>query len=154
MSHLNTMTTTMSDKEMLIRALCKHMHLNRNQIEVHDKAARIHGYHSEDVFLGHVIVRKENAGIPSDIGWELKGEAFIGHVDSYDYSGSAWLGQGGGHGIILDNKWNMGLQQTYNHEVIKQGLKDKGIAFKEATSPDGYPILMYEHPEEARGITL
>jgi hypothetical protein len=50
----------------------------------------------------------------------------------------------------------MGLQQTYNQEVIKQGLTDKGIAYKESTTPDGFPILSYvvEEDEQKSGITL
>jgi hypothetical protein len=136
MSHLNAMKTTMRDKEMLIRALCKHMKINRNQIEVHDKVTRIYGYHSEEIFQGNVIVRKEHTGIPSDIGWELKGDSFVGHVDAYDYQ----------RGKVYDPAWSMGLQQVYNHEVMKQGLTNKGIAYTESTSKDGYPVLAY-HPQ-------
>jgi hypothetical protein len=153
MSHLNEMATQMADKEMLIRALVKHMHLNRQDIEVHDRAQRINGYHSEDNFVGHVIVRKGKSGIPSDIGWEFKNGNFVGHVDSYNYS--SWGPAQGCNGIILDEAWNTGLQDVYNQEVLRQGLTDKGIAFKESKSKDGYPVFSYRVESQPQtGIIL
>ena len=142
MSHLNEMKTSMTDKEMLIRALMRHMKLRRQDIEVHDRAQRINGYHSEDNFVGNVIVRKNKSGIPSDIGWELKKGSFVGHVDSYDYTQGSW-----GSTIRLDDNWNMGLQQAYNQEVIKQGLTDKGYEIRESVTKDGYPVFSYYHTE-------
>lgn len=143
MSHLNEMKTKMSDREMLVRALMRHMHLQRQDIEVHDRAVRINGYHKEDNFVGNVIVRKNKSGIPSDIGWELKNGNFVGHVDSYDYRGLGWAGAT----IRLDDNWNQGLQQSYNQEVIKQGLTDKGYTIRESVSKDGYPVFSYFHTE-------
>jgi hypothetical protein len=149
MSHLNAMKTKISDKEMLIRALMKLRGLKRTDIEVHDRAKRIVGYHSEDVFVGNVIVRKEKAGIPSDIGWELKDGFYEGHLDSFDYTQSAW-----GAKVRYDETWGQKLQETYNQEVIKQGLTDKGIAFTEK-QVDGFPVLEFEMetPEEASGFS-
>jgi len=144
MSHLNTMKTAMHDKEMLIRAVCKHMNITRNQVEVHDKAQRIKGYHSEDTFLGNVIVRSEHTCIPSDIGWELKGNSFVSHVDAYDYQ----------RGRIYDANWGLGLQQIYNHEVMKQGLKSKGIAYTESTSKEGYPVLAFAVKPKANAYSM
>jgi len=144
MSHLNEMKTTMTDKEMLVRALMRHMHLQRQDIEVHDRAQRINGYHTEDNFSGNVIVRRGKTGIPSDIGWEFKNKTFVGHVDSYDYSG--W-DRPDCKGIQLGDNWNMGLQQAYNQEVIKQGLTDKGYTIRESVSKDGYPVFSYFHTE-------
>jgi hypothetical protein len=144
MSHLNTMKTSMHDKEMLIRALCKHMNITRDKIEVHDKAQPINGYHSSDIFTGHVIVRSQNTGIPSDIGWELKGDSFVSHVDAYDYQ----------RGRVYDANWGLGLQQIYNHEVMKQGLKSKGIAYTESTSKDGYPVLAFAVKPKANAYSM
>jgi len=153
MSHLNEMKTTMTDREMLVRGLIRHMHLKRQDIEVHDRAQRINGYHKEDTFNGNVIVRRGKTGIPSDIGWELKNGNFVGHVDSFDYSG--WTGTPGCTGIQLDDNWNMGLQQAYNQEVIKQGLTDKGYTIRESVSKDGYPVFSYYHTEaQQQGIVL
>ena len=146
MSHLNEMKTSMTDREMLIRALMRHMKLRRQDIEVHDRAQRINGYHSEDNFVGNVIVRKGKSGIPSDIGWEFKNKIFLGHVDSYDYTQRSW-----GCSIRLDDNWNMGLQQAYNQEVIKQGLTDKGYEIRESVSKDGYPVFSYFHTEAQQG---
>jgi hypothetical protein len=142
MSHLNEMKTTMTNREMLVRALMRHMKLRRQDIEVHDRATRINGYHSEDNFVGNVIVRKGKSGIPSDIGWEFKNKIFLGHVDSYDYTQRSWSSK-----IRLDDNWSQGLQQCYNQEVIKQGLTDKGYEFRESVSKDGYPVLSYFHTE-------
>jgi hypothetical protein len=154
MSHLNEMATQMSNREMLIRALCKKLGIQRRDIEVHDRATAIHGYHEEDNFDGHVIVRKGKSGIPSDIGWELKNGTFVAHVDKYDYTRSEWGGMR--PKIVLDDDWANGLQDVYNQETLKQGLTDKGVAFKESTSPDGYPVLSYyvEENSHKRGISL
>jgi hypothetical protein len=151
MSHLNAMKTQMSDREMLVRALCRHMHLNRNQIEVHDKAQPIIGYHgNEDQVVGNVIIRKGKSGIPSDIGWEQKDGAFTGHVDSFDYTqNSSWNSK-----IILDDNWNLGLQDAYNREVLVQGLKDKGKEFTETVDKDGYPLFIIKAEAQSFGIQL
>lgn len=151
MSHLNEMATSMTDKEMLIQALCKHMKLNRRDIEVHDRAQRINGYHAEDNFHGHIIIRKGKSGIPSDIGWELKNGQYVGHVDSYDYTN--WSRPDCGK-IRLDAAWGQGLQQTYNHEVIKQGLIKKGYKFMESFDKEGNPVITYKHIQKSSGITL
>jgi len=154
MSHLNEMATAMTDKEMLVRALCKKLGIQRRDIEVHDRPVAIHGYHEEDQFVGHVIVRKGKSGIPSDIGWELKNGAFVGHVDSFDYTHSEW--QGMRPTIILDEAWCQGLQDVYNQETLKQGLADRGIVFEETTSKEGFPVLKYyvEETKQKQGMSF
>lgn len=148
MSHLNTMKTSITDKEMLIRSLMSRMGLKRNQIEVHDKATRIHGYHEEDISWGHVIVRKENTGIPSDIGYELtKDGTYMGHLDSFNYA-SGW-----GAKTCYNEQWGQSIQDTYNLEVCKQGLVDKGRTFTQKMV-DGFPVIEFEMPEEENGEAL
>jgi hypothetical protein len=139
------MKTSITDKEMLIRTLMSRMGLKRNQIEVHDRAQRIiNHYHPDEVFVGNVVVRQENTGIRSDIGWELtKDGTYAAHLDSYDYQAKT----------RYDDVWANSIQDTYNLEVCKQGLVDKGRSFTEKLV-DGFPVIEFEMPEEENGETL
>jgi hypothetical protein len=117
MSHLNSFKTDITDRDALVRALCR-MGFTRNQIEVHDKAQPILGFHgTQDRKVGHIIIRKGNTNISSDIGWEKQGETFVGHVDSY------W-------GIYTDD-WHVQLMDGYNTEVKKAELEAKGFVVVE-----------------------
>lgn len=128
MSHLDEFKTKFTDKEALVRGLCR-MGFARHQIECHTKAQAILGYHgTEDNKVGHVIIRKAHTDIPSDIGWELKDGTYVGHVDSYHYSGRT---------ICYDQKWSMKLTESYNFELSKMTFEARGIKVQECKDSRG-----------------
>ena len=123
MSHLNEAKTRIKNQEAFIRALCNVTGLDRNQIEVHDEAVRLNGYHKEEVKHAHILIRQANTKIPSDIGWE-RGEDgyFTAKVDDYDYS---WI-----HGrVVYDRRWQAKLQTQYNIETEKMALDERNIPY-------------------------
>ena len=120
MSHLDEFKTTFKNKEAFVLALCRTLGLTKTQIEVYEKAQAIIGYHgTDDNKVGHIIIRKQYAKIPSDIGWEMKDGVLVGHVDNFDYSHENWLRQGGGHKISYGADFNLKLTEAYNFEVSK-----------------------------------
>jgi hypothetical protein len=133
MSHLNAFKTDMTDKDALIKAICRKMGITRAQVEDHDKAQPIIGYHgTEDQKVGHIIVRARYAHIPSDIGWELKDGQYVAHVDNFDYTNSGWVGRGGGPGSpIMNEKWNTELMDYYIIEKKRAELEAKGLTVVE-----------------------
>lgn len=131
MSHLDEMKTSMTNKEALITAICMVMGLTRDQIEVHDKAQAIIGYHNtEDNKVGHIIVRKQHTKIPSDIGWEFKDGTYVGHLDAFDYG--SYRGR-----PVYDRKWSIGLIQRYNIETTKMTFASKGLVAREVKDAKG-----------------
>ena len=138
MSHLNEFETEMDDQEALLRALCR-VGFTRDQIEVHDRACSMVGYHgTEDNKVGHIIIRKNNSRIPSDIGWEKKDETYVAHVDNFDYTNPAWIGRGGGPGApIYNDRWHINLLNFYNLEKAKLGYEAKGLTCIETKDEKG-----------------
>lgn len=133
MSHLDEAKTTMTEKEGLIRALVA-QGFKRNQIEVHDKAVAIIGYHNTaDGKVGHIIIRQKHTGIPSDIGWELKDGCYVGHMDAHDYS--TWEKYKGAK--VYDKKWTVGLVRQYNMETTKMTFEAKGLITRIVTDAKG-----------------
>jgi hypothetical protein len=128
MSHLNAFTTEMSDKDALLKALTR-MGIPRNCIEVHDRAQPIVGYHgTSDHKVGHIIVRRQHARIPSDIGWEKVGDKYLAHVDDFDYTHTSWRNQGAGPGSPIYNQaWNTELLNYYITEKKKAEMEAKGL---------------------------
>jgi len=116
MSHLNTFKTDITDRDCLVKALCR-MGFTRNQIEVNDKAENLRGYHGFEGQKAHVIIRQPHSQIRSDVGWEKQGETFVGHVDGY------WG--------IYDDKWNVTLMDNYITEKKKAELEAKGLTVVE-----------------------
>jgi hypothetical protein len=129
MSHLDEFKTKFTDREALVKALCRTLGLTRNQIEVHTKAQTLIGYHgTEDNKVAHVIIRKTHARIPSDIGWEMKDGSYVGHVDDHDYRGSSWQSRGGGlNAVHYNDTWKLKLTENYNFELSKMVFEAKGI---------------------------
>jgi len=119
MSHLDEAKTTMKDTEALVRALCSTLSLNRNQIEIHEKAQPIIGYHgTEDRKVGNVIIRKQHSKIPSDVGWEMKDGVLVGHLDTFQYGGSR---------INYGQAFQVKLTESYNFEKTKMIYEAKGL---------------------------
>jgi hypothetical protein len=139
MSHLDEFQTEMTDQEALIKALCR-MGFTRDQIEVHERAQTIIGYHgTEDRKVGHIIIRQAYSRIPSDIGWEKKNGNFVGHVDAFDYRGPGWRDRckGGINNVIYDKTWNVQLLNNYNFEKSKMALEARGIKCTECKDSRG-----------------
>lgn len=145
MSHLNDFESVATDQEALIRALCR-MGFTRAQIEVHETAQRINGYHVEDDKVGHIIIRKQHSNIPSDIGWEKNEDGiFVGHVDSYNYS---WVSKARHY----NEKFNNELFTYYNVEKMKMDMEGKGIEYKESLDAKGRPMLVGKFKVKSTGI--
>lgn len=136
MSHLDEFETEFTNKDMLIKALTR-VGFTRDQIEVHDRAQVIVGYHgTEDGKVGHVIIRKKYSGIPSDIGWEFKNGKCISHVDDFDYR--SWASNGKSNGKALyDKAWTVGLLNYYNLETSKAAFESRGIQCIECKDSKG-----------------
>jgi hypothetical protein len=125
----------MKDQESLIRALCD-MGFRRDQIEVHETAQRIRGYHEEDDKVGHVIIRRKNSKIPSDIGWERNKDGnYVAHVDAYQYCCAT---------THYDDTWQQRLTVKYNYEVSKMALDAQGIAYSESRNSAGETVIEAE----------
>ena len=136
MSHLDEFQTEMTDQEALIKALCR-MSFTRDQIEIHERAQAIIGYHgTDDHKVGHIVIRKQHSRIPSDIGWEKKNGNFVGHVDAFDYTGSVWRDRCKG-GVIYNQAWNIQLLNNYNLEKSKMALQARGTPCKECKDARG-----------------
>lgn len=143
MSHLMPFKTTCSDQEALIRALIR-MGFTREQIEIHEKAVRINGYHSEDNKVGHIIIRKQHTTIPSDIGWELtKDGVYVGHIDSYHYHQGF---SGMPCRTHYNTEWQQHLYTYYNIECTKMAHEKEGNPCEEIVEPNG-EISVVAYPD-------
>ena len=131
MSHLSEFETEFTDKQALIRALCR-VGFTLDQIETFTIPRRIVGYHSDEVKVGHIIIKKQNTGIPSDIGWEEKGGKFIYHGDDYNYGALGY-----GTNKRYDTAWQVNLLNYYNLEKSKMALEARGILCTECTDAKG-----------------
>lgn len=132
MSHFNNFETEITDKEALLRALCRCDSRNgyafqRNQIEDHNEATNLYGYQSDRRDQkAHVIIRRQHVGkCSNDLGF-VKGEngnynAVISDYDSGFYN-KRWLGK---------------LTTYYNVEKSKMELDAKGIAYTETIDTKG-----------------
>lgn len=140
MSHLNEFETEMDSQEALIRALVR-MGFNKNRIEIHDQAVKINGYHQEDNFRGHIVIRKPHSGIPSDIGWEKKGGVYVSHLDGYNYTSWAQSSEYRYVSRHYDQRFNVQLLNYYNLEKSKMELEAKGIPYTETTDAKGRLML-------------
>ena len=128
MSHLLDFETQVTSQEALIRALCR-MGFTREQVEIHDKATRINGYHTDENKVGNIIIRQSNTKIPSDIGWELgKTGSYVEHVDDYQY----WNTD-----KHYNTEWKSKLYTYYNVELSRMELDAKGIQYKESKDTKG-----------------
>lgn len=136
MSHLHEMKTAFEDIEAFISALVREG-FKRNQIEQHAKAVRINGYHAEDNFMGHIVIRKQHSGIPSDVGWEIRDGVLVAHVDAYDYSRCHWANATRKY----DEAFRVKLVESYNIELAKKALNAKGVKFTETTKDGKTKII-------------
>jgi len=144
MSHLEDRVSIMKDQEGLIRALCD-MGFRKNQIEVHQTPQRINGYHEEDEKVGHVIIRRNNTGISSDIGWERNKDGnYIAHVDAYHYCCTT---------THYDDTWQRRLTVKYNYEVSKMALDAQGISYTESKNSAGETEIEAEIEDTAEQST-
>ena len=127
MSHTLEFETTITNQEALIRAL-KRMGVPENLIEVHETAACLRTYHTEEYKKAHVIVRRslENGchwmGRHSDIGWERNEDGvFVGHLDEFNYE------------VLFhaDKEWQQRLYTYCNVETLKIEYERQGMEYTE-----------------------
>jgi hypothetical protein len=131
MSHFNNFETIITDKEALIRALCRCDNRNgnifrKNQIEDHNEATHLYGYQDDQrAQKANIIIRRHNVGgAANDLGFiEANGtyKAIISDYDSGFYN-KQWLGK---------------LTTYYNVEKSKMELDAKGIAYTEVKDAQG-----------------
>jgi hypothetical protein len=131
MSHFNDFKTEMTDKEALVRALCRADYragtLNRAHIECHDTPASLYGYQNDKrEQKAHVIIRRNHVGSSSnDMGFVQdesgRYKAIISDFDQSHYN-QQWLGK---------------LTTYYNVEKSKMELDAKGITYTESVDTQG-----------------
>jgi len=143
MSHLADLTTTIKDTDALIASLIQ-MGFKREQIEIHNTAVTMTGYHGiSDNKKAHIIIRKQHTGIPSDIGFEMDNEGFYhAHIDNYNYAPNF----GGTHcrGGHYDTNWTNKVQTYYNIGVSEKALKSQGLKYTKSFDNAGRVVLKAE----------
>ena len=104
MSHYLEIKTRITNQSALVSALCR-MGFTKNQIEVHEKATNLYGYHGDKrAQVANVILRRKNVGASSnDIGFvktkDGTYEAIISEFDKRKYN-DQWLNKVGTyHGV-------------------------------------------------------
>jgi Protein of unknown function (DUF1257) len=130
MSHLLDFKTQVTDKNALVRAL-ERMGF-KGKVEVFDKAQILNGYHREDNKRGHIIVRKQNTGIPADIGFEQAEDGtYVAHIDEFHYASAPHY----------NKAWQDKLYTYYNVEKSKMELEAKGISYDENRDDNGRIVI-------------
>lgn len=152
MSHYANLQTNITDQEALIRALCRMTNRNgrllqRNMIEVHDKAQHLYGFQGDRRSqVANVIIRRENVGgAANDVGFvrgsDGKFQAIISEYDSGHYT-AAWLGK---------------MTCFYGVEKSKIELDAKGIKYVEGVdkTQGNCPTLeaFFEAPKAKKTVT-
>ena len=127
MSMYVTIKTQFKDPNCLVSALAETGQWTKEQIEVHEEAQNLYGYHGDiRQDKAHIIIRRQHIGSASnDIGF-VKGEdgsysAIISKYDSGKY----------------DAKWIGTLKYNYGYEVTRKQAKTRGLRVERQTLPNG-----------------
>lgn len=127
MSMYVTIKTQFKNKECLVSALMETGNWTKEQVEVHEEARNLYGYHGdirED--KAHIIIRRQHVGGASnDIGF-VKGEdgsysAIISQYDSMKHN-AKWIGT---------------LKYNYGYHVTRQQAKTRGLRVERQVLPNG-----------------
>jgi len=117
MSHFSDIKTEIKNQAALVKALER---LGLKQVEVHTVPQTLQDFYKGQK-QAHVIVRKEQTGIPSDIGFEKVNGFFVAHIDEYQYQGRP----------CYNKEWQGKLTAYYGCELAKAELRSKGLNFIE-----------------------
>ena len=128
MSHHVQFKSQFTDREALIRALCRvehpvrGSHWTRNSIELHDQAQILNDWRGDcTANKGNVIVRRQNIDrLSTDLGFELTKEGTYNvHIDE------------------AQKNWVTRLTTYYNVEKTKMELDQRGIKYVESLDEKG-----------------
>lgn len=133
MSHYLNIETNITDAKALVRALQRvelrgtHKCATVEQIEVHEKAAHLYGYHGdkrED--KAHVIIRREFVGdYSNDIGfYKDKDGKFRAIISDFD------------RGNYYNKDWQKKLFTYYGVEKAKMECERRRLPYKEFVNPE------------------
>jgi len=128
MSHYTQITTNMVDQECIIQALMD-QGFTRDQIEVHDQPAVLHGY--EEKRRANIIIRKRHTGGYGDLGLLKNPET-------------------GRYELIVDDldqgrRFDKGkLLGRYAYHKAIRAVKKKGLRYQEARDGNGRILLTVE----------
>ena len=132
MSHYNDFETQITNKDALIRALCRcDTLLGRNwvttDIEVHDQAQHLYGYKGDvRPEVAHVIIRKGKIHVAAnDIGFvKAENGKYRAIISEYDQK-------------YHNPLWQSKLYTYYNIECSKIALEKKGMTYTEVIDDKG-----------------
>lgn len=121
MSHYNTLSTKIKNRDSLVKALCK-MGFKEDQIELHDNAQNLYGYQGDvREQKANVIIRRKNVGSASnDLGF-FKSEdgTYQAIISDYDRNSG------------YNTKWQGKLEMHYGIEQSKKAFNANGWSYKE-----------------------
>jgi Protein of unknown function (DUF1257) len=130
MSAYASLETQYKDRECLVAALGD---VGYNQIEVHDEAQNLIGYHSDvRPEKANVIVRRKFVGQAAND---------IGFVKNQDGRFSAIISQYDSH--KHNAKWLDGLKKNYTERVVVKEAKRQGLKLHSRTVVNGKVVVKY-----------
>lgn len=126
MSHYTKLVTKIKNRSSLVKAL-QRAGFNQNQIEVHDTAQHLYGYHGDErPETANVVIRRKNIGSASnDVGFKLKEdgtyEAIISDFDKRRFN----------------DQWMKSLTTNYGIEQAKSAFMEHGWEVTEKHDQQG-----------------
>ena len=137
MSHFVECQTEFRDPQALVAALIE-CGFEESQIEVHDEATVLHGYHGDArAQKAHIVIRREHVGSgANDIGWERRPDGtFKAWISKFD------AGVGSYNHRQESARFNKATQnrikQEYAYQVIHRQQRALGRSIERQRLPSG-----------------
>jgi len=135
MSHTLNLKSTMTDSEAVVRALVRRG-IDRNAIEVHDKAVTTQMFSSQTA-KANIVVRKEyieanKRKIGMDMSKYTAAFADVGFLQQADGTYAAVV-----DGSNFDKPWLDEVSQYYNAEKTKMELDKRKVKYVESRTSTG-----------------
>lgn len=142
MSEFVECTTKFKDQKALIEALME-MGWKKNEIEIHDKATHLYGYHGDRrAQTANIIIRRQHVGGSSnDIGFLKKSDGtYEGIISEFDRT------SGGKHAREThgyNENWLKKLNGAYNEKLYTRVAKQKGFEVRKKVEGKKVILTLY-----------
>jgi hypothetical protein len=134
MSMYVTIQTEFNDLPSLVKALCEAGNWTEQQIELHQEAQNLYGYHGDKrEQVANVIIRREHIGRSSnDIGFVKEDGKYKAIISEYD-SGK------------FNKQWLASLKYYYSYHLLKSKLPQYGQRIQRTVNKNGRPMLTIDN---------